>query len=172
MSKFIPFTEDELYRAHHKDIKEYLESIGEKVLRSGTEYMWAAHDSVKFRGHVWYRHSTGDKGTAVNFLMEFFGFSFQDAVITLLDGNYKATKKTRPMDFANEKSIIHKKDKVILPQRNQDNKRLYAYLCKARCVNINVVYYFIKKQLIYEDKNNHNIVFIGKDKKVLYVMQA
>ena len=47
MSKFIPFTDEELYQAHHKDIKEYLESIGEKVLHSGTEYMWEAHDSVK-----------------------------------------------------------------------------------------------------------------------------
>jgi carbon-monoxide dehydrogenase small subunit len=24
MSKFIPFTDEELYQAHHKDIKEYL----------------------------------------------------------------------------------------------------------------------------------------------------
>lgn len=43
MSKFIPFTDEELYQAHHKDIKEYLESIGEKVLHSGTEYMWEKH---------------------------------------------------------------------------------------------------------------------------------
>lgn len=48
MSKFIPFTDEELYQAHHKDIKEYLESIGEKVLHSGTEYMWETHDSVKY----------------------------------------------------------------------------------------------------------------------------
>ena len=34
MSKFIPFTDEELYQAHHKDIKEYLESIGEKVLHA------------------------------------------------------------------------------------------------------------------------------------------
>lgn len=47
MSKFIPFTDEELYQAHHKDIKEYLESIGEKVLHSGTEYMWETHDRRK-----------------------------------------------------------------------------------------------------------------------------
>ena len=28
--KFIPFTEEEIYTAAHKSIKDYLESIGEK----------------------------------------------------------------------------------------------------------------------------------------------
>lgn len=167
MSRYIPFTEEELYQAHHKDIKQYLESIGEKVLHSGTEYMWAQHDSVKFRGHVWYQHSTGAKGTAVNFLMEFFDYSFQDAVITLLDGKYMATRNTRPEDMLGKQpdETYHKKHKVILPPKNPNNKRLYAYLCTARCINPDVVTYFIRKQLIYEDKDNHNIVFIGKDKK-------
>ncbi len=167
MSRFIPFTEDEIYRAAHSEIKQYLESIGEKVLHSGTEYMWAKHDSVKFRGHVWYQHSTGAKGTAVDFLMEFFGFSFQDAVITLLDGKYIATRNTRSEDMVGKQpdEKHHKKHKVILPPKNPDNKRLYAYLCTSRGINSDVVTYFLHKKLIYEDKDNHNIVFVGKDKK-------
>lgn len=165
--KFIPFTEEELYQAAHKDIKQYLESVGEKVLHSGTEYMWATHDSVKFRGHVWYQHSTGAKGTAVDFLMEFFGYSFQDAVITLLDGKYFATRNTRPEDLLGKQpdETTHKNHKVILPPKNSDNKRLYAYLCSSRCINPEVVKYFVNKRLIYEDRDNHNIVFVGKDKK-------
>ena len=127
--------------------------------------MWETHDSVKIRGHIWYRHSTGESGTAVNFLMTFFDFSFQEAVITLLDGNYKATSNSKPVDFINEPDIYHKKDRVVLPQKNTNNKRLYAYLCNSRCIDYSVVRYFVKKGLIYEDKSNHNIVFLGKDKK-------
>lgn len=166
MSRFIPFTDEELYQAHHSSIKDYLESVGEKVLRSGTEYMWEKHDSVKIRGHVWYRHSTGDKGTAVNFLMEFFKFSFQDAVITLLNGNYIASSQSRPEDIAKMDLpvIRHKKSNIILPQRNSDNKRLYAYLCSTRCISYQIVEYFVRRNLIYEDKDNHNIVFIAKNK--------
>lgn len=165
--KFIPFTKEELYQAAHKDIKQYLESIGEKVLHSGTEYMWERHDSVKIRGHVWYQHSTGAKGTAVNFLMEFFNYSFQDAVITLLDGRYIATRKTRPEDMLGSQpdEKRHKQHKVILPPKNSDNKRLYAYLCSYRGISSETVAYFVQKRLIYEDKDNHNIVYIGKDKK-------
>lgn len=167
MSKYIPFTDEELYKAHHSSIKDYLESVGETVLRSGTEYMWEKHDSVKFRGHVWYRHSTGDKGTAVNFLMEFFNFSFQDAVITLLNGNYIASSKSRPEDIAKMDLPVvhHKKCNIILPQRNSNNKRLYAYLCRTRHIRYEIVEYFVRKNLIYEDKDNHNIVFIAKNKR-------
>lgn len=162
--KFIPFTEEEIYTAAHKSIKDYLESIGEKVLHSGTEYMWERHNSVKFRGHVWYRHSTGDKGTAIDFLMYFFDFSFQDAVITLLNGNYKAHRNTRPIDFINEPDKPYKKE-LILPPKNSDNKRLFAYLHCTRKISANTINAFINRKLIYEDKDNHNIVFVGKDKK-------
>ncbi|MGN0453665.1 MAG: DUF3991 domain-containing protein [Ruminococcus sp.] len=167
MSKFIPFTDDELYRAHHADIKDYLESVGEKVRRSGTEYMWESHDSVKIRGHIWYRFSTGDSGTAVTFLQTFFHFSYQDAIITLLNGNYIASSKTRPEDMAKmDLPIIkHKDSKIILPPKNADNKRLYAYLCNYRLLSYAVVNYFVTKNLIYEEKNNHNIVFLCRDKK-------
>ena len=166
MSHFIPFTEEELYQAAHTDIKNYLESIGEKVLHSGSEYMWAAHDSVKIRGHVFYQHSTGEKGTAVNFLMCFFNYSFQDAVITLLGGNYIATRKTRPEDMLGKQpdERHHKKSKIILPPKNATNNRLYAYLCKTRKIDINVANYFVRKHLIYEEAQHHNIVFVGKDK--------
>lgn len=165
MSKYIPFTKEELWQAHHKDIKEYLESIGEKVLKSGTEYMWERHNSLKFRGHVWYQHSTGDKGTIVDLLTTFFNFTFQEAVITLLNGKYTATRNTTPLDLANTPLKHHTKSKIILPPKNDNNKRLYAYLCNYRKINPQVVAYFLKKKLIYEDKNNHNIIYIGKDKK-------
>lgn len=165
MSKYIPFTKEELWEAHHKDIKEYLESIGETVLKSGTEYMWERHTSLKFRGHVWYQHSTGEKGTIVNLLTTFFDFTFQEAVITLLDGKYSATRNTTAMDIANAPEKRHPKSNIILPQKNENNKRLFAYLCNYRKIDPIVVKYFVNKNLIYEDKNNHNIIYIGKDKK-------
>lgn len=167
MSKFIPFTEEELYRAAHSDIKTILENFGEAVEKSGSEYLWKKHDSVKFRGHIFYQHSTGNKGTAVNFLMEFFGYSFQDAVIYLLDGKYIATRKTQAKDLMynqpDEKK--HKPQPVILPPKAPTNNRLFAYLCKTRGISHSIVYQFLQLGLIYEEALHHNIVFIGKDRK-------
>lgn len=71
LSSFVKFTEEEIYQAAHKSIKEFLEAHGEKVRSSGTEWLWDKHDSVKFRGHVWYRHSTNEGGTAIDFLCYF-----------------------------------------------------------------------------------------------------
>lgn len=37
MSKYVEFTQEEIDRAAHTDIKSFLEAKGEKVLRSGSE---------------------------------------------------------------------------------------------------------------------------------------
>lgn len=165
MSRFIPFTEEELYTANHRNIKEVLEGLGQSVAKSGTEYLWIEHNSLKFRGHVWYQHSTGDKGTTVTLLINFFDYSFQDAVIYLLDGKYMATRNSTPSEISKIPVPYHQKAKIVLPQKHTDNKRLLGYLCKARGINISVVQYFIKCNMIYEEAEHHNIVFTGKDKK-------
>ncbi|MDF1493943.1 hypothetical protein [Caproiciproducens sp. CPB-2] len=95
MSKFIPFTEEEIYVAAHTEIKNILDAKGEKSERSGTEWMWAANHSVKFRGHIFYDHSTGDKGTAIDFLCTFFNMRFQDAVCTLNCKDYNGIEFER-----------------------------------------------------------------------------
>lgn len=172
MCKYIHFTAEERYQAKHASIKNYLESIGEKVLKSGSEYMWEQHDSVKFRGHVFYRHSNPEqKGDAVQFLMEFFDFSYQEAVITLLDGKYMATRNTTALEAAAVPTKPHfDSKKIILPPQNLDsegkpnNRRLYGYLCQHRKIDKSVVDYFLRRRLMYEEREHHNIVYIGKDK--------
>ena len=167
MSKYIPFTSDELYRAHHADIKSVLESLGEEVRPSGSQYEWVRHDSVKFRGFVWYRFNPADQnsGTAVTFLQEFFGYSFQDAVIYLLNGNYQADRNTTPMDYADLPNKRYKSEKIVLPPKNSNNDRLFGYLCNFRGIQYSTVKYFVDKKLIYESADRHNIVCIGYDKK-------
>ncbi|MGN1139327.1 MAG: DUF3991 domain-containing protein [Ruminococcus sp.] len=165
MAKFIHFTKEELYQAKHSSIKNYLESIGEKVLKSGSEYMWEKHDSVKFREHVFYRHSTGEKGDAVEFLMLFFDFSFQDAVITLLDGRYMANRNTTAIEAASVPAPYHPNSrKIVLPKQNSNNKRLFGYLCGTRKIDYSVVSYFVARKLIYEEASYHNIIYLGRDK--------
>ena len=173
MSKYIPFTPDELYRAHHSDIKSVLESFGEKVRPSGSQYEWIKHDSVKIRGFVWYRFSERTSGTAVTFLQEFFGYSFQEAVIYLLKGDYRASRNTTAMDYADLPDKKYKSEKIILPPKNDNNDRLFGYLCNYRGIQYSTVKYFVDKKLIYESADRHNIVCLGYDKRgnVKYLYQ-
>lgn len=170
MSRFIKFTEEEIYRAAHRSIKEFLESHGEKVKPSGTEWMWAAHDSVKFREHIWYRHSTNEGGTAIDFLCHFYNMSFPDAVLTLLDGEpiaYHRKEKTLERKVKQDK-------KLLSPQKNNTCSRCIAYLCKTRKIDYKVVDFFIKHKMIYESADYHNAVFIGYDKnhKIRHIAQC
>jgi len=157
MSSYVPFTQEEIDTAAHTDIKSILEARGEKVIKSGSEWAWAAHDSVKFRGHVFYRHSTGDKGTAVDFMCLFFDMSFQDAVLTLTGKDYGGV----PLRHA---APVQMQQKAFqLPPRNCTMHRMYAYLMQERGISQDIITFFVRKHTLYESAERHNAVFVGCD---------
>ena len=122
MSRYVKFTQEQLDRAAHTDIKSFLEAKGEKVLKSGSEWMWDANHSVKIRCHVFYDHSTGDKGTAVNFLCDFFHMDFAGAVYSLLGDDYAGAILERSY------TVKAVKKPFVLPKRNRNMQRVFAYL--------------------------------------------
>jgi len=158
LSKFIPFTEEEIYQAAHTEIKSILEAKGEKPERSGTKWMWAENHSVKFRGHIFYDHSTGDKGTAIDFLCTFFNMRFQDDVCTLNCRDYNG------IEF--ERSTLKKERErrpFVWPGKSRNMKRVYAYLMQERCIDSEVISFFVHNRSLYESANTHNAVFVGYD---------
>lgn len=157
MSKYIDFTEEEIYRAAHTDIKSFLEAKGEKVLRSGSEWMWAANKSVKIRGHVFIDHSTQEKGTAIDFLGAFYNMRFQDAVLTLLGDDYRGAPLQR------SESVQKEKKPFVLPKRNRNMTRVYAYLMQERKIDESIISFFAHLRTLYESDRTHNCVFVGLD---------
>lgn len=158
MSKYVDFTQEQLDRAAHTDIKSFLEAKGEKVLKSGNEYMWAANHSVKIRGHIFYDHSTGDTGTAINFLCDFFYMDFPGAVFTLLGDDYagKLLERSYIVDTPRRMPFI-------LPARNRNMQRVYAYLMQERCIDVSIISFFAHQKTLYESVKTHNCVFVGLD---------
>lgn len=51
------YSEEQVRRAKSTDLVSFLQSQGEKLIKSGKEYRWMAHDSVTVRGNCWFRHS-------------------------------------------------------------------------------------------------------------------
>ena len=47
---------------------------------------------------------------------------------------------------------------------NVNMHRVFAYLLKTRGLDADVVSYFARKKMLYEDAEHHNAVFIGTDK--------
>ena len=92
MGDFIYFTEEQKERANAVQIADILRREHEEVERSGNEWRWKRHRSVTFRGSSWYRHSRQVGSHAIDFMQEFFGMSYPEAVIYLLDGEQDKKK--------------------------------------------------------------------------------
>lgn len=161
MGEFIYFTDEQKERANAVPILDILRRENEEVERSGNEWRWKRHKSVTFRGNSWYRHSQQTGSYAIDFVREFFGMSFPDAVTYLLNGETGQLLDTK--DIAKEKK--QEKKKLVIPEKNGDMKRVYAYLMKKRHISRDIITYFAKKGTLYESADYHNIIFAGVDRE-------
>ena len=145
------YTQEQIDRANQVDLKEFLCSHGEQVIKSGNEYRWKRHDSLTIQGNKWFRHSQSKGGYPVEFVMEFFGKTFSEAMLMLIG--------EAP---ANNGAAAAPSEDFRLPPRNRYVARAMAYL-RQRNIPEELVQEFYKEGLIYEDARHHNIVFVGKD---------
>lgn len=172
-TKYIPFTETQRQAAKQADIAAFLQSRGEKLKRSGSEYEWVDHH-ITLRGNQFYDHYGQRGGTAVDFVQEQYGLSYPEAVQLLLGITNEFDRYTDVI--RNEGDPLHWKYRVPdrlphleskpfkLPPAHDNMRRVYAYLIKQRCIDRDVLYHFAHRKLIYEDAKYHNAVFVGVDK--------
>ena len=149
------YTQEQIDCANKTDLAEFLRSQGETLIKSGREYRWQKYDSLTIRGNKWYRHSRSKGGYPIDFVMEFFGKSFPEAVQMLTGERSEAKEEyteTRQNDFR-------------LPERNQTADNAIYYLTEIRGISKSIVDTFILSGDIYEDAERHNTVFVGRDKK-------
>ncbi len=168
MAEFIPFSEDDKLRASSVDLVAFLQSRGEQLKRLGHDYKLiytdsgGVHDSIMVRGNHWYDHKNQIGGGPVKFMREFYGMTYQDAMISLLGGyNNRTTPARTVIKLAPKKEPERKPFR--LPETNEDMRRAYAYLTKQRFIASEVISFFAHKGTIYEDKAHHNVVFVGMD---------
>jgi len=121
--------------------------------RSGSELEWADHH-VTIRGHQFYDQYEGSGGTAIDFIKKYYDASFPDAVQMLL-GQSVAASPIEPRQ--------REREPFALPPKNENMRRVYAYLLKQRCIDRAVLDHFAHKHLIYESVDYHNAVFVGVD---------
>ena len=135
------------------DLEKFLRAQGETLVRSGKEYRWKAHDSLTVCGNKWFRHSQSKGGLPVDFVMEFYGKSFPEAVQMLTGEPGEAQPEA---DSAPSPAFR-------LPLRNVTNANILNYLTQERKLSPSLVNFFIAVGDIYEDAAHHNVVFVGRD---------
>ena len=147
------YTQTQIDKANAVDLEKFLRAQGETLVRSGKEYRWKAHDSLTVCGNKWFRHSQSKGGLPVDFVMEFYGKSFPEAVQMLTGELGEVQSETDPAPSP----AFH------LPLRNVTNANILNYLTQERKLSPSLVNFFIAAGDIYEDAAHHNVVFVGRD---------
>ena len=147
------YTQAQIDKANAVDLEKFLRAQGETLVRSGKEYRWKAHDSLTVCGNKWFRHSQSKGGFPVDFVMEFYGKSFPEAVQMLTGEPGEAQPEADPAPSP----------AFRLPLRNVTNANILNYLTQERKLSPSLVNFFIAAGDIYEDATHHNVVFVGRD---------
>ena len=175
------FTEEELSIAKSVDLVEVARSLGYTPKKIGRFYTLKEMDSMRIYDHRnWFRfsgkcESGRNGGSQIDFLREFAGLDVKDAVFWLLDFagvRHDSIGETVSGDciIHNDKPVSEKKE-FILPVPASNNDRIIRYLNQDRGLSISTIDYFIRKGIIYESQEYHNVVFLGNDKSGVSILQ-
>lgn len=164
MGTYVHFTNEQKEQANSVNLVEFLRMQGETLIPSGREKRLKSNHSITIRENEWFDHATKEGGLAIDFIKSFYGLSFSNAVTMLLGG-----EQGEVYSKAREKEEVRKP--FELPTKNNDMRRVFAYLIKNRYIDRDVVSFFAKEKLIYESKEQsadklkeyHNAIFVGYD---------
>ena len=127
------YTQAQIDRANAANLEDFLRAQGETLVRSGKEYRWKAHDSLTVCGNKWFRHSQSKGGHPVDFVMEFYGKSFPEAVQMLTGEPGEVQPEADPAPSP----------AFRLPLRNVTNANILNYLTQERKLSPSLVNFFI-----------------------------
>lgn len=157
MSHYIHFTEEQKTQARQTNLHDLLYRQGEKLKKSGSEYEWRdGSQKVTIRGNLWFHQYERVGGDAVDFVRRFYNKSYPDAVEFLLGGSLGTLSQSPP--------VVKQTKPFELPKRNENMRRVYAYLLSKRGIDYEVLNAFVHRKMIYESAPYHNAVFVGFDR--------
>lgn len=123
----------------------------------GNVYCTREHDSLKISNGKWMWWSRNLGGaSALDYLIKVKGISFTEAM-----GILSSEKGTVP-SFFNARNTPAKDKKLLLPEKNDRSKHITKYLM-SRGIDKNIIKSLIDDGLLYESKDYHNCIFLGKD---------
>lgn len=155
-------TEEQIERANSVNLPGFLMANGFELKRVGREYSWKEHDSLHIKNNEpgergqWFRFSTDEGGDNISFVREYMGKSFVEAV-EMLNGESYERDFVPFHNYERKPKEVKKADITIL--ENTDNKRVFAYLCKTRGLDYNMISELVKSGKIVQEQKTGNAIF-------------
>lgn len=155
-------SEEQIERASTVNLPQFLMQNGFDLKRVGREYVWKDHDSMHIKDNapgergVWHRFSTDEGGDNIAFLRQYMNMSFVEAVEALNGEHYDRTYTPTHTDTPKKTA-----EKEGVPEINEaDNcKRVFAYLCKTRGLDYDLIVSLVKQGLISQEEKRGNVLF-------------
>ncbi len=181
------YIQEQIDKANQTNLEEFLQQKGERLRRTGSESVLVykdstgEHDSISVRRNRWYDHKNMRGGYPLKFMQEFYGMNFRTAMKELLHGeepelgrkknnenekNVSQSEKTSTQENQEQISCPSEKSEFILPEKDSNMKRVFAYLLKTRFLDKDVVKSFVEQKILYQEKEHGNIVLWEKIKRV------
>jgi hypothetical protein len=157
----LPYTKEQIAMANSVNLIDYaamhgymLENGDRKSLHvknSGGLYLFK--DSNRF-----YCHSTEKTGGMIDFIMQFEGKSFLQAVEHLINERPDIGEYIPPPS-----PVKKERGELTLPDKAPNYKRVYRYLCTERDIEPEIVSRLMSARKIYQQAGRGNCVFVGYD---------
>ena len=113
------------------------------------------HDSVMINKNEWYRFSQNKGGHAIDFMKEFYGLSFAEAVKELLgeEGVGETNRRTAKEDAGRQKVCPIPLPGLELPERNESCEIARKYLIEQRKLSEWLINQMIEKGIFMKAKH-------------------
>ena len=151
------FTDAQITAAKEIDLLSYLQSFEPGNLRhlGRNTYCLRDHDSLKISNGKWHWFSQHIGGkNALDYLMKVRGFSFVEAMHQLSPETAIPVYEYREPEYR-ERSLQ-------LPKLELGIQKVTEYLMK-RGISREVIDYCFEKEILFEDSEYHNCIFLGYD---------
>jgi len=167
-------SKSQISQARQYCILDYLKTYEPNNIKkhSVDSYKLVDHDSLKiFKSRDgewrWHWHSRDISGkTALDFMTRVRGIGFVDAVKQLASYDSNIEHKTLPSERKNIKeSLTLPKPMPQMPEAHFSNVLVSQYLSDKRGVDPDIIQHCIGEGVLYQAKDSHNCVFVGKDNK-------
>lgn len=163
------FTSEQMQQARRTDLYSFLlEKYPERFVREGTSIRPKDNHSISIkRGFAGYKDfANDDHGNSVDYLVKHMGFQLVDAVFALIDYGWVIASPDEVPEFPQKTQVptVEIAETPSFPKPKKDDYRcLFAYLMN-RGIAKETIQMLIDKDLIYQDAEHNNIVFVNEER--------
>lgn len=152
-------TKEQIEAARGANLAEYFLSHGYECEQRKDELHVKGYGGfyINVNTNQWSCFSAKKGGTnAVNCLTEILGMDFKTAVKELAGSTISYSPRRENNSFSEQKK------ELALPEKADNMRKVFAYLCKTRKINSEIVSQLAHDKLLYQDTRG-NAVFVHRD---------